>query len=254
MKRYKKDQHFLVDERVLDRIIEYGKLNSSDTVLEIGAGYGNLTGKLAGKAGKVIAIEVDAELAATSLKWDNVEVIIGDALKIGFPPFNKVISNLPYSISSPVTFKLLECKFEFGILMYQYEFAKRMVAIPDSKDYGRLSIAVQYYSDVQILEVVPKSAFSSPPEVNSAIIKLVPRPAPYDVVDEGFFMKFIKAAFSQRRKKLRNAIINNAVFLGITNMDNALKKLPQEIIERRAETLAPRELAKLADILVYERI
>jgi len=254
MKRYKKDQHFLVDERVLDRIIEYGKLNSSDTVLEIGAGYGNLTGKLARKAGRVVAIEVDAELAASSPKWDNVEVIIGDALKIGFPPFNKVISNLPYSISSPVTFKLLECKFELGILMYQHEFAKRMVALPNSKDYGRLSITVQYYADVQILEVVPKSAFSSPPEVNSAIIKLVPRPAPYDVADEGFFMKFIKAAFSQRRKKLRNAIINNAVPLGITNMDNALKKLPQEIIDRRAETLSPRELAKLADILVYERV
>jgi 16S rRNA (adenine1518-N6/adenine1519-N6)-dimethyltransferase len=253
MKRYKKDQHFLVDEQVIDRIIEYGKLNSSDTVIEIGAGYGNLTGKLAGKAGKVVAIEVDAELAAPG-KWDNVEVIIGDALKIEFPPFNKVISNLPYSISSPVTFKLLESKFELGILMYQYEFAKRMVALPDNKDYGRLSIAVQYYADVQILEVVPKSAFSSPPDVNSAIIKLVPRPAPYDVVDEGFFMKFIKTAFSQRRKKLRNAIINNAVPLGIRNMDNALKKMPPEIIDRRAETLSPRELAKLADILVYERI
>ncbi len=254
MKRYKKDQHFLVDERVLDRIIEYGKLNSSDTVLEIGAGYGNLTGKLAGKAGKVIAIEIDAELAASSGKWENVEIITGDALKIGFPPFNKVISNLPYSISSPVTFKLLECKFELGILMYQYEFARRMVALPGSKDYGRLSIAVQYYADVKILEVVPKSAFSSPPEVNSAILKLVPRPAPYDVVDEGFFMNFIKAAFSQRRKKLRNAIINNAVLLGIRNTDNALKKMPQEIIDKRAETLTPQELAKLADILVYERI
>jgi len=254
MKRYKKDQHFLVDERVLDRIIEYGKLNSSDTVLEIGAGYGNLTCKLAGKAGKVIAIEVDAELGVSPGKWDNVEVMIGDALKIEFPPFNKVISNLPYSISSPVTFKLLKCKFELGILMYQHEFARRMVALPGSKDYGRLSIAVQYYADVQILEVVPKSAFSSPPEVNSAIIKLVPRPAPYDVVDEVFFMKFIKAAFSQRRKKLRNAIINNAAPLGIRNMDNALKKLPQEIIDRRAETLAPRELAKLADLLAYERI
>jgi 16S rRNA (adenine1518-N6/adenine1519-N6)-dimethyltransferase len=254
MKRYKKDQHFLVDEGVLDRIIEYGKLNSSDTVLEIGAGYGNLTGKLAGKAGRVVAIEVDAELVASSGKWDNVEVIIGDALKIEFPPFNKVISNLPYSISSPVTFKLLECKFELGILMYQYEFARRMVALPGSKDYGRLSIAVQYYADVQILEVVPKTAFRTPPDVSSAIIKLVPRPAPYDVVDESFFMEFIKAVFSQRRKKLRNAIINNAVPLGIRNIDNALKKLPPETIDRRAEMLTPRELAKLADILAYERI
>ena len=254
MKRYKKDQHFLVDERVIDRIIEYGKVDSSDTVLEIGAGYGNLTGKLAGKAGKVIAVEIDAGLAASLGRWDNVEVITGDALKIEYPPFNKVISNLPYSISSPVTFKLLKCKFELGILMYQYEFARRMVALPGSKDYGRLSIAVQYYADVQILEVVPKSAFRTPPDVSSAIIKLVPRPAPYDVVDESFFMEFIKAVFSQRRKKLRNAIINNAIPLGIRNIDNALKKLPPETIDRRAETLTPPELAKLADILAYERI
>ncbi len=254
MKWYKKDQHFLVDKRVLDRIIEYGRLNSSDTVLEIGAGYGNLTEKLAVKAGKVIAIEADAQLAASLNRWKNVEVIIGDALKTEFPPFNKVISNLPYSISSPVTFKLLRCRFDLGILMYQHEFAKRMVALPNSKDYSRLSIAVQYYADVEILEVVPSSAFSTPPQVNSALVKLVPRPPPYKVKDEMFFMKFITAAFSQRRKKLRNAIINNAGFLGIRDIAGALKKLPAELIDRRAETIPPQELAMLADILTDERI
>ena len=254
MKWYKKDQHFLVDEHVLSRIIEYGRLNSSDTVLEIGAGYGNLTEKLAVKAGKVIAIEADAQLAASLNRWKNVEVMIGDALKTEFPPFNKVISNLPYSISSPVTFKLLRCRFDLGILMYQHEFAKRMVALPNSKDYSRLSIAVQYYADIEILEVVPSSAFSTPPQVNSALVKLVPRPPPYKVKDEGFFMKFITAAFSQRRKKLRNAIINNAGFLGIRNIADALKKLPAELIDRRAETIPPQELAMLADILTDERI
>src|SRR3990172_11759599 len=159
MKLYKKDQHFLIDEKVLGRIIEYGQLNSSDTVLEIGAGYGNLTEKLARKAGKVIAIEADAELASSLNRFNNVEVFIGDALKLDFPYFNKVVSNLPYSISSPVTFKLLEYEFDMGILMYQYEFAKRMVAAPGSKDYGRLSIAVQYRANVQIMEVVPRLAF-----------------------------------------------------------------------------------------------
>ncbi len=253
-KWYKKDQHFLVDEQVLNRIIQYGRLNRTDTVLEIGAGYGNLTEKLAARAGRVIAIEVDAQLASSIEGRENVDIIIGDALKLEFPPFNKVIANLPYSISSPVTFKLLLYKFELGILMYQYEFAKRMVALPASEDYGRLSIAVQYYADVEILEVVPRSAFSTPPEVNSAIIRLVPRPPPYDVKDENFFMRFIKAAFSQRRKKLRNAIINNAAPLGIRDIDIAIKKLPAELIERRAETIPPQELAKLADILTYERI
>jgi 16S rRNA (adenine1518-N6/adenine1519-N6)-dimethyltransferase len=253
-KWYKKDQHFLVDEQVLNRIIQYGRLNKTDTVLEIGAGYGNLTEKLAARAGRVIAIEVDAQLASSFKGRYNVDIIIGDALKLEFPPFNKVIANLPYSISSPVTFKLLRYKFELGILMYQYEFAKRMVALPNSKDYGRLSIAVQYYADVEILEVVPRSAFSSPPEVSSAIIRVVPRPPPYDVKDEHFFMSFIKAAFSQRRKKLRNAIINNAVPLGIRDIGIAIKKLPAELIDRRAETIPPQELAKLADILTDERI
>ncbi|GFO97670.1 dimethyladenosine transferase [groundwater metagenome] len=247
MKRYKNDQHFLIDKLVIDRIIEYGKLNIQDTVLEIGAGYGNLTGKLAGKAGRVIAIEADPELAASLYGWENVEVIVGDALKTDFPEFNKVISNLPYSISSPVTFKLLRCRFEFGILMYQYEFAKRMVAAPGGRDYGRLSISVQHYADVEILEVVPPTSFRPQPEVKSAIVKLVPRPAPYRVKDEGFFMKFITAVFSQRRKKLRNAILNNAALLGIS--DSALRKLPEELLAKRAETLSPQELANIADVL-----
>jgi len=247
MKWYKKDQHFLTDEQVLGRIIEYGRLNHSDTVLEIGAGYGNLTEKLAQKAGKVIAIEVDPELASSFNRLENVELIIGDALEQDFPHFNKVISNLPYSISSQVTFKLLEYEFDMGILMYQHEFAQRMVASPGGKDYGRLSIAVQYRANVEILEIVPRLAFNTPPKVYSAIIRLVPRLPPYEVKDVDFFMKFITAAFSQRRKKLKNAILNNAAYLGIK--DKALEKLPPDIIDRRAETISPEELAELSDLL-----
>lgn len=252
MKWYKKDQHFLIDEQVLDRIIEYGRLNSSDIVLEIGAGYGNLTQKLAKKAGKVIAVEVDKELASSLAGFERVEVMIGDAMELDFPHFNKVISNLPYSISSPVTFKLLQYKFDMGILMYQHEFAKRLVALPGSRDYGRLSITVQFHADVEILEVVPRRAFSTPPKVDSAIVRLIPRPPPYEVKDVDFFMDFITAAFSQRRKKLRNAISNNAGFLGLR--ENALEKLPLDIIERRAETISPEDFAKLADIMADERI
>ncbi len=249
MKRYKQDQHFLIDKRVLGRIIEYGEINPSDTVLEIGAGHGNLTGELASRAGRVIAVEIDAGLASALFKWDNVEVIVGDALKIEFPIFNKVISNLPYSISSPVTFKLLSHKFDVAILMYQYEFAKRLVALPGNKDYSRLSIAVQYYAQVEILEKVPRSVFSRPPKVSSAIVRLIPRPPPYKVKDVELFMKFITAAFSQRRKKLRNAILNNAASLGIKDLKGLLGKLPCDLIERRAETISPRELAGLSDIL-----
>jgi 16S rRNA (adenine1518-N6/adenine1519-N6)-dimethyltransferase len=257
VKLYKKDQRFLIDKRVLKRIIEYGELDISDTVLEIGAGYGNLTEELAGKAGKVIAIEIDAGLAVGLPKRENVDIIIGDALKIEFPFFNKIISNLPYSISSPVTIKLLLHKFDFGILMYQYEFAERLAALPGSKDYGRLSVALQYHANIEILEKVPGSAFSTPPEISSAIVKLTPRPPPYEVKDKAFFMKFLAAAFSQRRKKLRNAILNNASFLGIEkeNIKIGLEKLPPGMIERRAETISPEELAGLSDILAsYKKL
>jgi len=252
MKLYKNDQHFLIDKRVLDRIIEYGDLRSCDVVLEIGAGYGNLTELLAKRAGKVITFEIDPVLAAQINRSQNLEIFVGDALKVDFPQFNKVISNLPYSISSPVTFKLLGCKFDLGILMYQYEFAKRMVAVPGSKDYGRLSITIQYYADVDILEKVPPSAFSTPPDVWSAIVKLTPRPPPYSVKDENFFMRFLIAVFSQRRKTIKNAILNNAVLLGIR--DNALGAIPDEILRKRAEVLSPRELAELSDLLYDEKI
>ncbi len=253
MKRYKNDQHFLIDERVLGRIIEYGNLNRSDVVLEIGAGYGNLTKMLAGKVGRVIAVETDPELASSINRSENLEVVVADALKMEFPRFNKVISNLPYSISSQVTFKLLRCEFDLGILMYQHEFAKRMVAAPGSRDYGRLSVTVQHYAAVEILELVPQGAFFPMPEVRSAIVKLIPRPAPYRVKDEGFFMKFIAAVFSQRRKKLRNAILNNAALLGINDMDGVPGKVPEEFLSMRAEMLSPAQLASIADILMDKK-
>ncbi len=252
MRRYKNDQHFLIDKRVLNRIIEYGDLSRSDVVLEIGAGYGNLTEQLVKRAGKVIAVEMDPELASSINWYENLEVVVGDALELEFPQFNKAISNLPYSISSPVTFKLLKCKFDLGILMYQHEFAKRMAAVPGTKDYGRLSITVQYHADVKILEVVPPSAFSVPPQVSSAIVKLSPHSPPYEVKDEEFFMRFLTAVFSQRRKTLRKAILNNAMFLDIRS--NALEKIPDEFQRKRAEVLSPQELANLADLLFYEKI
>ena len=179
-------------------------------------------------------------------------MIIGDALKEDFPHFNKVISNFPYSISSPVTFKLLEHGFEMGILMYQHEFAERMVALPGSKDYGRLSIAVQYHAKVEILEVVSRHAFSTPPQVNSAIVRLVPRPPPYEVKDVDFFMKFITAAFSQRRKKLKNAILNNAALLGIN--EKALEKLPPDMIDKGQKPFLRRSLQNYLTFFLRKKL
>jgi 16S rRNA (adenine1518-N6/adenine1519-N6)-dimethyltransferase len=230
----KKDQIFLVDGRVIDRIISYGNVSRNDRVLEIGAGYGNLTRKLADKASKVYAIEKDKRLAEilSSRIPENVEVIQGDARYIDFPPFDKVISNIPYSISSQITFKLLSYPFLLGILTYQYEFAKRMVAKPKSKDYSRLSVMTQYHAKVRILEKISPSAFFPKPNVTSAIVELIPSNPKIRVKDPKFFSSFLSTIFAKRRKKLKNALEIDLDF-------------PEK--ERRAGELTPEELANLAN-------
>lgn len=230
------------------------ELGPEDVVLEIGAGVGNLTERLARKAKKVIAIELDPALVRVLHdrfeKVENIKVIAGDALKIDFPEFDKVVSNLPYSISSEITFKLLRHKFKLGILMYQYEFAARMVSPPNCKDYSRLTVDTCYFADASILMKVPKSAFQPAPEVDSAVIKLVPRPAPFEVKDQAFFMDFVAAVFSQRRKKLRNAILNTNHLLKIPGIKEVIARLPEDMMSKRAENLTPDELAKLANQII----
>ncbi|MBN2487433.1 MAG: 16S ribosomal RNA methyltransferase A [Methanosarcinaceae archaeon] len=248
------DQHFLVDEQILDRIVEAAHLDGEETVLEIGAGIGNLTTLLADRAGKVIAIELDpvlVEVLNDRFKTvENVQVIKGDVLKVDFPTFDKVVANLPYSISSEITFKLFKHRFELGILMYQYEFAKRLVASSNSGDYSRLSVNTRYFADASIIMTVPPSAFSPPPEVRSAVVELVPRPAPFDVVDEDFFLRFVTAVFSQRRKKLKNSILKTSHLLGVNDLKQIVEQLPESLVDKRPENLEPHELAEIANRIV----
>ena len=248
------DQHFLVDAGYLDRIVAAAELGPEDVVLEIGAGIGNLTERLAKKAKKVIAVELDPVLVRVLHdrfdKIENIEIIAGDALKIKLPEFDKVVSNLPYSISSEITFKLLRHKFKLGVLMYQYEFAARMVSSPNCKDYSRLTVDTCYFAEASILMKVPKNAFQPAPEVDSAVIKLVPRPAPFEVKDQAFFMDFVAAVFSQRRKKLRNAILNMNHVLKIPSIKEVIAQLPEDMMSKRAENLTPEKLAKVANQII----
>ncbi len=245
------DQHFLINKNILDRIVEAAHLTSDDTVLEIGAGIGNLTERLLPHAKKVIAIEFDPRLVAVLEDRfhdvDNLEIIHGDVLDVDFPEFDKVVANLPYSISSEITFKLFKHKFKLGILMYQYEFAKRMVSLSNSKDYSRLSVNTNYFADAKIIIKVPASAFSPQPEVRSAVVELIPRPSPFKVDDEAFFLRFVTAVFSQRRKKLRNAIVNTNHMLNVNNIKQIVGQLPVEFMGKRAENLEPHELADIAN-------
>lgn len=155
-------QNYLVDDGKRQRILGYADLGPDDHVLEIGAGIGTLTLPMAELAGHVTAIESDpfiAEILADRIKGDNVDIIVGDALKVDFPDFNKVVSNLPYQISSPVTFRLLRHEFELGVLMYQKEFAARMVAEPGARDYSRLSVMLHFLAEVQIVDYLKPGCF-----------------------------------------------------------------------------------------------
>jgi 16S rRNA (adenine1518-N6/adenine1519-N6)-dimethyltransferase len=134
--------------------------------------------------------------------------------------------------------------------MYQYEFATRMVSPPNCKDYSRLTVDTYYFADAFILMRVPKGAFQPAPEVDSAVIKLIPRPTPFEIRDEAFFMKFVTAVFSQRRKKLRNAILNTNYMLKIPCIKEVINQLPEDLINKRAENLTPEQLAELANLLV----
>ncbi len=248
------DQHFLIDSRVADRIISYAEITSSDVVLEIGAGRGKLTEKLEKKAGRVYAIEKDRMLCEVLKdKCSSVEVICGDVLGMDLPEFDLVVANLPYSISSEITFKLFEYSFEMAILMYQLEFAERMIAKPNTRDYSRLSVHTRYFADVRILEVVPKTAFRPQPKVKSAVVEILPIDPPFEVRNRDFFFNFVTAVFTQRRKKMKNAILNTSHISKISDVKSVVSSMPEGLMNRRPEEFAPEELAELFNRLNDEQ-
>jgi 16S rRNA (adenine1518-N6/adenine1519-N6)-dimethyltransferase len=227
----RKGQNFLVDRDVLSRIADYAELDPTDSILEIGAGTGNLTEVLSRRAGRVYAVEVDGGLAAgLKGRFANVVVIEGNALKVELPDYNKVVSNLPYQISSKITYRLLSKPFDLAILMYQKEFAKRLISAPGTEGYGRLSMVAGHYARAEILESVSRTAFRPNPQVGSAIVRLRPRPDRLDVNHETF-MRLATGLFSHRRKKLGPAL----EAMGVSR--DALAELDKSILDHRAEEI-----------------
>ncbi|ODS35616.1 ribosomal RNA small subunit methyltransferase A [Candidatus Altiarchaeales archaeon WOR_SM1_SCG] len=196
----KQSQHFMTDKKILQRICNYANLNKDDTVLEIGAGTGNLTFEIA-KFAAVYAIEKDEKLVAglEKIKNKNIRIIRGDALKLTFPNFNKIVSNIPYGISRKITLKLLEYKFNLGILTVQKEFAEKLTASAGSKNYKFISSAAQSSWDIKILEYVSQQAFSPVPDVKSAIVEIKPSRD----FDENY-IEFIRNLFNHRNKKIKD--------------------------------------------------
>ncbi len=255
-----RDQHFLVDDRVLDRLPTYLAEVDGDAshVLEIGPGTGALTDRLLAVAERVTVVERDRELAsflreefAAEITAGRLTVIAGDALEVDLPTFTASVSNLPYSVSSGITFRLLPEKRP-TVLMFQKEFAERMVAEPGTSEYGRLSVSTQHYADVELVEPVPKDAFSPPPAVESAVIRTVPRDPDYEVDDEAFFLRFVKACFTQRRKTIRNAIRNTPHISGLADPDAVVEAADEELLRKRADAMTPAEFASLATLALEE--
>lgn len=253
-------QNFLVGEELVGRIAAQADLTPHDTVLEIGPGIGTLTQALAETGATVKAVELDTHLipvlAKTLEGYDNVTVVNADILKtdikalVGNKPF-ALVANLPYYITTPIIFALLEQKLPLTklVMMVQKEVAERLVAEPGSKDYGSLTIDLQYYMDTKIAIQVPASSFIPAPKVDSAVVVCTPRPKALVKVKEEVFFPVVKAAFSVRRKMLSNALRNIGLsgeqvqeWLTTANIDG----------KRRGETLTIQEYADLSN--VYEKM
>lgn len=258
-------QNFLIDTSVLERIIAAAEISKEDCVLEIGPGIGTMTQYLAEAAGRVIAVEIDKALIPileeTLSPYDNVEVILGDVLKLdvkalleekaGGRPV-KVVANLPYYITTPIIMGL----FESGVplksitIMVQKEVAERMQVGPGTKDYGALSLAVQYYAKPEIVANVPPNCFIPRPTVGSAVIRLTRHEkAPVQVEDEKHMFALIRASFNQRRKTLANGL-SNAGELKLTREQVAQALEKMELSPTiRGEALTLEQFACLSNLL-----
>lgn len=249
-------QNFLIDESVVRRIVEAAELTPEDTVLEVGPGIGTLTQGLAESGASVVAVELDKRLLpvldVTLEGYDNVRIVNGDILQVDImeqvqKPDFKCCANLPYYITTPIIFAILEKRLpmERLVVMVQKEVAERMAAKPGSKDYGALSVAIQYFTEPEIAFIVPPSSFIPAPSVDSAVIVCKRRSTPpVEVCDENLFFRVVKAAFSLRRKMLSNSLKN----MGIKGEQvNKWLELAGVDGKRRAETLSLEDFAALTN-------
>ncbi len=254
-------QHFLIDPHALQEIAWSAKLTDADFVLEIGAGLGFLTSVLAASAKKVLAVEIDeflyAELQVKFSKTPHVSLIQGDILKLNFPTLlndlppkhTKIVANLPYYITTPVLWELLEYhqKIDSCVLTMQTEVAERIISPPGNKRYGALSIGVSYYAEAEIIHRIPPDRFFPSPQVDSSILKLQMRDTPQVTLEnEALFFRIVRAAFQSRRKMLRNALLKNGVSISADAFNAICAQLAIDP-QRRGETLDIAEFAALAN-------
>ena len=256
-------QNFLIDDNIVDKIVAGAGIGPSDKIIEVGPGIGTLTREMASRAGALMAVEIDKNLipilADTLGDFENVKIVNEDIIKAdirGLIDENlsggpvKLVANIPYYITAPIIMRLLEEDINVTdiVVMVQKEVAERMNAQPGGKDFGALSVAVQFYCDTEIVAKVPRHLFVPQPNVDSIVIALRVRPErKYRVDNEDLFFKVAKAAFGQRRKTLLNSI---------ASMGNLSKDMVKEALEeagidpkRRGETLSLDEFANLSNVI-----
>ncbi|MCC0685025.1 16S rRNA (adenine(1518)-N(6)/adenine(1519)-N(6))-dimethyltransferase RsmA [Clostridioides sp. ZZV15-6383] len=256
-------QNFLIDSNIIDKILVGARIKEGDNIIEVGPGIGTLTREMGKVAEKVVAIEIDRNLIPilkdTLSDLDNTEVVNQDILKVDIQELIKdklnggpikLVANLPYYITTPIVMKFLEGDIPVTdiVVMVQKEVADRMNAIPGTKDYGALSIAVQYYCETEIVAKAPRHMFIPQPNVDSTVIGLhVRAERKYDVHNEEIFFKTVKASFGQRRKTLLNSLGG----LGFLNKDEIREILKEASIDekRRGETLSIEEFSVLSNII-----
>jgi 16S rRNA (adenine1518-N6/adenine1519-N6)-dimethyltransferase len=250
-----RDQHFLVDDRVLDRLPGYLP-EGADTghVLEVGAGAGALTDRLLPVADQLTVVERDPTLSAfleaefaDAVADGSLTVVEGDALEVDMPEFTASASNLPYGVSSEIAFRLLPERQPL-VVMLQREFAERMAADAGDDAYGRLSVTAGHYADVTVVETVPAAAFDPQPRVESALVRCTPREPAYAVPDEAFFLDFVTACFTQRRKTMRNAVRNTAHISGLSAPEAVVDAADESLMDARPGSVPPAKFARVAEL------
>lgn len=259
-------QNYLIDDFKRKKIIEFANITDDDVILEIGPGIGTLTLELAKKAKKVIAIEQDLKIfqilseRIENESEGNIELINEDAVKTDISNFlksNKIVSNLPYQISSPITFKFLEFDFDMAILMYQKEFVDRMIAKVGEKNYSRLSAMLYFKAKIESLDKVSPQSFIPQPKVESSVIRLTPlinknNPMTDDVSND--YTRVCRGIFPHKNKKIRNALIDSRHILGYNDKKELRDILDSNndlspFLEKRVISTSPEEILELTKIL-----
>lgn len=261
-------QNFLIDTNILNRIVDHAELSENSGAIEIGPGIGALTEQLAKRSKKVVAFEIDQRLLPilkdTLSPYDNIQIIHQDILKADVARVIDeelqgmedlmVVANLPYYVTTPIILKLLTDNLPIRgiVVMLQKEVADRIAAQPGTKEYGSLSIAIQYYTEAETVMIVPKSVFVPQPNVDSAVIRLIRREKPpVELMDEDFFFVVTRASFAQRRKTILNNLTSQLPE-GKEKKERILEALEQTGIDpsRRGETLSIAEFGKLSNSLL----